>query len=142
MTVRTELPDQQMVVEAVKMYKWPPPTLAAVKNNIIKVTNTTNSPVLLDGKNTLSLQLTPTINSSITDPPTSTHYYGHYSPQSVQPPPDTETIQLIKFGKTEPELKATLDSAHRQFREVFNKDLSNGSAETYCQEGAHSWLQS
>ena len=37
-----------------------------------------------------------------------------------------ETIKLIKFGKIDRELKAMLEAAHRQYREVFNKDLSNG----------------
>ena len=92
----------------------------------MKVTNTTNKPVLLDGKQALSLKLTPTVITNIEQPPVSTHYYNHYSPQPHQSLPDSETIQLIKFGKVEPEVKAVLDSTHRKYREVFNKDLSNG----------------
>ena len=126
MSIKTDLLDQDMVVEAIKTHQWPPPTLAAIKNNLIKVKNTTNSLVLLEVKHTLSLKLAPTTNSSISDPPSSTQYYNQYSPQPVHSPPDSETIQLIKFGKREPELKAALESAYRQYHDVFNKDLSNG----------------
>jgi len=126
LTITTDLPDQEMLVEATKSNNWPPPTLAAINNKNIKLRNNTTNPILLDGKQTLSLRLTPTTHADITLPPHNTHYYGHYSPQPRTPPPDSETIQLIKFGKTEPEIKALLDSAHRQYREVFDSDLSNG----------------
>ena len=92
LTVKADLPDQDMVVEAVKTHQWPPPTLAAVKNNLIKVTNTSDSPVLLDGKHTLSLQLTPTMNSSISDPPppassiTATIPHSHTSLLQIRKP--------------------------------------------------------
>ena len=76
--------------------------------------------------NKLSLKLTPTVITSIEQRPVSTHYYNDYSPQLHQSLPDSETIQLIKFGKIKPEMKAVLYSTHRKYRDVFNKDLSNG----------------
>ena len=65
-------------------------------------------------------------------PPLGTHYYSYYSPKLYQPLPDSETIHLIKFGITDPETKALLDSAHRHYRDVFNKDLSNGYNGYFC----------
>ena len=37
-----------------------------------------------------------------------------------------ETIGLIKFGKTEPAVRRLLDTAHSQYRKVFDKDLTGG----------------
>ena len=88
--------------------------------------NTTTKPILIDGKSTLSLKLTPTTQTDMSDPPHNTHYYNHYSQQQPQQLPDSDTINLIKFGKTDPSIRALLESAHRKFRDVFNKDLSNG----------------
>ena len=68
LNIKTDLPDQIVLIEAIKTHRWPPPTLAAIKNNVATITNTTKSPVLLDGKSTLSLCLTPTSNSSISNP--------------------------------------------------------------------------
>ena len=79
------------------------------------VTNTANNPVLLDGKSMLSIRLTPTSNSSISDPPSSREYYNQYEQKPIQNPLETETIKLIKFRKMEPELKVTIKAAHRQY---------------------------
>ena len=92
----------------------------------MKVANATNKPILLDGKQTLSIRMIPTVNSSISDPLAVTDYYDHYKQKPISHPPETETIKLIKFSKTEPEVKATLETANRQYRDVFNRDLSNG----------------
>ena len=108
--IKIDLPDQEIVLEAAKSNSWPPPTLASVTNKVTKLTNTSNTPVILDGKKTLSLRLIPTSESNIASPPSDTHYYGHYSPQPIQVPSDTDTIKLIKFGKTDPEVKALIET--------------------------------
>ena len=126
LSVKTHLPDQEILVEATNSNNWPPPTLASIKNHNMDIHNTTTKPILIDGKSTLSLKLTPTTQTDMSDPPHNTHYYNHYSPQQPQQLPDSDTINLIKFGKTDPSIRALLESAHRKFRDVFNKDLSNG----------------
>ena len=98
LTIKTDLSDQHMVVEAMKQ-SWPSLTLATIKNNILKLTNNTNKSVLLDGKNTLYICVTLTTNSSILDTPSGGDFFQQYTPKSVQTPLETETIKLIKFGK-------------------------------------------
>ena len=90
--IKTDLPDPDVVVEAMKSSSWPPPTLATIKNKTMKVTNTTNNPILLDGKQMLSIRMTPTINSSITDPLADADYYDQYKQKPITHPPETETI--------------------------------------------------
>ena len=50
LTINTNLPDQDIVLEAAKSSSWPPPTLAAITNKVTQLTNTSNTPVILDGK--------------------------------------------------------------------------------------------
>lgn len=35
LTVKTDLPDQNIVVEAIKSSRWPQPQLAVIKNNMV-----------------------------------------------------------------------------------------------------------
>ena len=53
-------------------------------------------------------------------------YYKQYTPRNPTQLSDAETIGLIKFGKTEPDTKAFIDSVHRRYREVFNNNQTNG----------------
>ena len=54
LTIKTGLPNQEILVEAQKSNNWPPPTLAAIKDNNMKILNNTKTPILLDGKQTVS----------------------------------------------------------------------------------------
>ena len=60
LTLQTNLPDQQILVEANQPTKWPPPTLATICNQSLSITNTTNKPVYIDNKHTHSIKLTLT----------------------------------------------------------------------------------
>ena len=53
-------------------------------------------------------------------------YYKQYTLRNRSPLSVTETIGLIKIGKTDLETKAFLDSVHRCYKEVYNNNLSLG----------------
>ena len=42
LSIKTSLPDQEMLVEANKSSNWPPLTLATIKNNNMDIHNNTN----------------------------------------------------------------------------------------------------
>ena len=91
---------------------------------MLTLTNLMTIPITLSDKKTLSIKLMPL---DVTD----VHSVTQVSPQlhSTQVSAhltDAETIGLIKFGQTEPKVREMLDIAHREFRQVFDKDLSGG----------------
>ena len=109
----TNLPDQPIFVEANQPNLWPPPTLATIRNQSLHVPNNTNKPIIIDNKHTHSIKLTPATIVDTTVQPPATDYYKQYTPRSPTQLSDAETIDLIQFGKTEPDTKAFLDSVHR-----------------------------
>ena len=116
--------DQDVVMEAFKGGDWPPPQIASIKDGKVEIINDTQSPVTFSEKKAVSIKMTPltTIdsNAKVTEPP---QLHASKVPDKLT---DAETIDLIKFGKTEPKVKQMLDAAHRQNRQVFDKDLTGG----------------
>ena len=118
--IPVNIPNQTILAEGFRPTDWPLPQITEVKNNNINLTNDTNHTIILNDNKVNSIKLTSTqtsewINlSSINTNLTKTELS------------DSETINLIKIGKTTPEIKEILEQAHRRHRKVFSKDLSGG----------------
>ena len=82
----------------------------------LEITNTTNKPVFIDNKHVLSLKLIPTTVIDTTFKTYNKSYYKKYKPRDRPPFLDTETIGLIKLGKTDLEPKVLLDSVHTHYK--------------------------
>ena len=57
--VPVNLPDQQVIVEALKANQWPTPQLATVCNGSLTIHNNTKKPVLMSAKKAKTIKVTP-----------------------------------------------------------------------------------
>ena len=91
------------------------------------ITNSSPLPILTDGKTKEIIKLTPVTEISTESPPTAQpSFYQPYQKQNKVQPLDSETINLIKYGEMDPQLKDILVTHHRKYREVFSGDLCVG----------------
>ena len=72
------------------------------------------------------IKLTPTKEISTESIPTAPPNYYQYKKRLKVPPTDSETIDNIKYGEMDPDLKEKLLTNHRKYRKVFSGDLSEG----------------
>ena len=95
---------------------WPAPQLCTIAGGAIKLHNDSNEPVLI-GKDIKQIHIRPTD----TVPPAT---------QPCSPPaqtPQHQQLPALPQGKSIPaEVISTINQLHLQFKEVFNKDLTQG----------------
>ena len=82
LSMKTNLPDQKILVAATLPSQWPLLTLALIKDQSISITNNSLQPILLDDKHTQTNSLTP---ASVIDSSAPTQY-GPYQSQNTANP--------------------------------------------------------
>ena len=123
-TLDTTLPNQTVLIKGWNACHWPEPHITKVNDRKIQVINTSNNPVILRENRVNSIKVTSTNNTDWKP--------LHLSTIATQPRKsstalsDSETLYQIDIGKTSTDIKDLLDAAHRQFRKVFNNDLTGG----------------
>ena len=125
-SIDVSMPDQQVLLEPYKSEHWMQPQLASITNNKLSITNLSNQPITSVGKkkSVEKYKITTVQMQEITDHDTVDHRLNVNS--VVDKLTEPETIGLIKFGETEPEVKHKIDSAHLQYKQVFSRDLTGG----------------
>ena len=107
-------------METNKNSKWPEPRLQTITNGKLAFKNTSNDPIFL-GKEVKQYRVRQTEEASVSDP----NFYPSYTPKLSNIHEDN--TPLISVGDHVPEnIKKLINDAHDKFKDVFNKDLSQG----------------
>ena len=112
---------------------WPKPQIETVKNGKIHLLNSETYPIVL-GKVVKSCQILSTEEAEEEN----TSYYKYLPTNSNISTETKDNIQFIKvFDIKSENVKVLLNEAHEKFRNVFNKDLSQGYNGFYGSHECH-----